>query len=67
MNAVLMRQWTKDIWLKHTKKDRSLLILDHFKAHLEDEVSSCKTSMSLGFYLYNRISVHTGEERSARG
>ena len=40
MTAALMRKWTKEIWLTYTKKCKSLLALDHFKGHLENEVSS---------------------------
>ena len=42
-----MRQWIKEIWLKHTKKQKSLLTLDHFKGHLEDEVCSFNTTCNL--------------------
>ena len=38
MDAVVMQQWVKEIWLKYTEKHESLLTLDTFSAHLENEV-----------------------------
>jgi 5-formaminoimidazole-4-carboxamide-1-beta-D-ribofuranosyl 5'-monophosphate synthetase len=33
-----MLQWIEEIYIKHTKKDRSLLVIDSFRAHLTDAV-----------------------------
>lgn len=39
MDVPLMQQWTNEIWFKYTKKERSLLVIDQFRAHLADEVT----------------------------
>ena len=33
-----MLKWIKDVYLKYTKKERSLLVLDSFRGHLTDDV-----------------------------
>ena len=38
MDKKLMIRWIKDIYLKYTKKERSLLVLDSFRGHLTDSV-----------------------------
>lgn len=38
MDGELMLRWIKDIYLKFTKKDRSMLVLDSFRGHLTDKV-----------------------------
>ena len=38
MDGELMLRWIRDIYLKFTKKDRSLLVLDSFRGHLTDSV-----------------------------
>ena len=38
MEEKLMIRWIKDIYLKYTKKGRSLLVLDSFRGHLTDSV-----------------------------
>ena len=43
MDGPLMLQWVKEIWLKHTGKDKRLLVFDTFKAHITDEVSKPTT------------------------
>ena len=38
MDEELMLRWIKDIYLRHTDKERSLLVMDSFRAHLTDNV-----------------------------
>ena len=38
MDESLMLRWIRDIYLKHTKKDRSLLVLDSFRGHITESV-----------------------------
>ena len=38
MDENLMLRWIRDIYLKYTKKERSLLLLDSFRGHLTDNV-----------------------------
>ena len=38
MDENLMLRWIRDIYLKYTKKERSLLVLDSFRGHLTDNV-----------------------------
>ena len=38
MDETLMLKWIKDIYLKYTKKERSLLVLDSFHGYLSDDV-----------------------------
>ena len=38
MDETLMLKWIKGVYLKYTKKDRSLLVLDSFHGHLTESV-----------------------------
>ena len=38
MDGELMLRWINEIYLKYTKKDRSMLVLDSFRGHLTDKV-----------------------------
>lgn len=38
MDETLMLRWVKEILLPHTKKERCLLVMDSFPAHLTDDV-----------------------------
>ena len=38
MDEQLMIRWIKEIYLKHTQKERSLCVLDSFRGHLTDSV-----------------------------
>ena len=40
MDTTLMLCWVKEIWLPYTRGRESLLVFDHFCAHLVDEVNS---------------------------
>ena len=41
MDKERMLRWIKDIYLRHTEKERSLLVMDPFHAHLTDNVKKC--------------------------
>ena len=36
-----MLRWIKDMYLRHTEKEHSLLVIDSFRAHLTDNVKKC--------------------------
>ena len=38
MDATLMERWIKEIYLKHTKCKKALLIMDTFRAHCTEKV-----------------------------
>ena len=38
MDESLMLRWIRDLYLKYTKKDRSLLVMDSFRGHLTENV-----------------------------
>ena len=66
MDEKLMIRWIKDIYLKYTKKERSLPVLDSFHGHLTDSVKkACRKGNTLLPKCNHWTSVSTNRSRQS--
>ena len=52
-----MLKWIKEVWVKHTKKNPSLLFLDSFSAHVTDAVKEAFKQSNTGYCYPWRLNI----------